>query len=250
MTKESGIIMSGDHPAKVIAGTKTMTRRTYGLELINKPPQSMVDWRFVGMTAPDTAHFKAANGHGDIRLVCPYGGVGDLLWLKETHYRYGYWEHSFITPTGREGWRFVSVGKEILYLEQKPTDSIRKSGEHGLGWYKRPSIFMFRSDSRIERTITALRPERLQEITEEDCMAEGIESRREEWVYQEANGNRHLMDCSTPIYKRYDNKGQYFDGNTYPETRSAGLSYLTLWDKLNGKKYPWAGNWWVWVIDW
>ncbi len=36
--KETGIIMSGDHPQKVLAGTKTMTRRTYGLEEVNKQP--------------------------------------------------------------------------------------------------------------------------------------------------------------------------------------------------------------------
>ncbi|MBA7714608.1 hypothetical protein ES703_123635 [subsurface metagenome] len=36
--KETGIIMSGDHPRKILDGTKTMSRRTYGLEKINDMP--------------------------------------------------------------------------------------------------------------------------------------------------------------------------------------------------------------------
>jgi hypothetical protein len=26
-------------------------------------------------------------------------------------------------------------------------------------------------------------------------------------------------------------------------------AYASLWDKINGKKYPWSSNPWVWVIS-
>ena len=74
---------------------------------------------------------------------------------------------------------------------------------------------MFRCDSRIERIITGLRAERLQEITEEDALLEGV-----------------------------------YGDESY-EQATPTMCYEALWDSLNAKRgYPWAGNWWVWVIDW
>ena len=87
---------------------------------------------------------------------CPYGMIGDRLWVRET------WAN---LPE-------LSPEKTLVY---KATD--RK------GWLEyetetikwKPSIFMFRKYSRILLEITHLKIERIQDISEEDAIAEGIE---------------------------------------------------------------------------
>lgn len=79
-----------------------------------------------------------------------------------------------------------------------------------------PSIFMPRWASRITLEITNVRVERLQEISEEDAKAEG---------------------CS-PMY-----------GPGSSSKDAYRPAFQVLWDYINGKKYPWASNPWVWVIS-
>lgn len=79
--KETGIIMSGDHPSKCLDGTKTMTRRTWGLELINKDPDR---WELSMQNELGLWVFTDKHSDGHIVLKCPYGGVGDILIMRET----------------------------------------------------------------------------------------------------------------------------------------------------------------------
>ena len=64
--KETGIIMSGDHPKLILDGTKTMTRR------VIKPCSTAT--LFDG-SQPEWVFTMAK---------CPHGQVGDRLWVKET----------------------------------------------------------------------------------------------------------------------------------------------------------------------
>lgn len=83
-----------------------------------------------------------------------------------------------------------------------------------------PSIYMRRHESRLTFEIVSIRVERLQEITEEDAKKEGTQ----EWY----------PDPRKPNGAPYGtNKRRFQD----------------LWDSLNGKKYPWSSNPWVWVIE-
>jgi hypothetical protein len=75
----------------------------------------------------------------------------------------------------------------------------------------KPSIFMPHWASRITLEVTGVRVERLQEITEKDAISEGI------------------------ISSDYDKTYRY--------------AFSVLWDSINGKKYPWSDNPWVWVIE-
>ena len=114
-----GILFKGEMVRKILSDEKTQTRRAVN-------PQSMV-------------------GHvgGSVVDRCPYGAVGDRLWVRETWgLHYG-----------------------VVY---RATDTARPSG----GW--KPSIHMPRKFSRILLEITDVRVERLQKITHEDAVAEGI----------------------------------------------------------------------------
>ena len=86
----------------------------------------------------------------------------------------------------------------------------------------RPSIFMPRWVSRITLEITDVRVERLQDISEADAIAEGVE------YLPDVGGWRCYMN----------ERGGY----TYAVT-----SYRSLWESINGPG-SWAANPWVWVI--
>lgn len=88
--------------------------------------------------------------------------VGDRLWVKET----AWWGFD-----GLDGVDFLGfvADDECPYCPQHP-EAIRASHV-----YKVPSLFMRKGDSRILLEITALREERLQDITGQDAIAEGIE---------------------------------------------------------------------------
>ncbi len=162
--KQTGIIMSGNHPKLILDGTKTMTRRTWGLKEINRNPD---EWCFI----EEDNIWQFVNQTGSvINIKCPYGQVGSKLWVRETHYRYGHWVKNGLTKTGRQKWLFHADTKKIRFIKPSAGCCSTKTCR---GWFKRPSIFMPRWASRITRDITLLRVERLREISEADALAEG-----------------------------------------------------------------------------
>lgn len=215
MPKETGIIMSGDHPLKCLDRTKTLTRRTWGLEKINKDPDK---WQLVWFN-PRTGMAKFSvltmvsdqpgESHLDISeltIKCPYGGVGDRLWMRET------WRPAWaVNPGGMSGPGIQYKAGGAIYGRVEAGEKYPECQFPGAKWHS--SMFMDRWASRgLFEILPGLRPERLQEITAEDCRREGIDG-------------RGMLD---PYVKN---------------------DYKILWDLLNAKRgYPWAGNWWVWRI--
>lgn len=122
----------------------------------------------------------------------PYGQVGNVLWVRET------WS------TSARGWIYKADNPNAL--------------DNALALRWKPSIFMPKKACRLRLLIKSIRIERLQKITEEDALAEGVYQRAEE-----VNG-----------------------GVCYLET--ARYAFRTLWDSINGKG-SWDNNPWVWVIE-
>lgn len=214
--KERPILFQAPMVRALLAGTKTQTRREINWRRLHK---------VAGLPFPTKcklAWFNLINGwgldagDGMMRAVsCPYGAVGDRLWVKETFRVNGTMAGPRITYAGDEAQAFPSG------CPDECSDWIADDNH----W--RPSIFMRRYASRILLEITAVRVERLNAITGADAIAEGIEER---------------FDGQ---YLDYDWKLKGGSIHTYGDPRE---SYRSLWQSINGRG-SWALNPWVWVIE-
>ena len=220
--KERPILFSGAMVRAILAGRKTQTRR------VAKTVSSLPDGRgYICLQKPgfNTAlplvdgqwQWKPAAGddwrpYPRMEEYCPYGKPGDRLWVKET-----------FAPN--------SVGKimaQMLKAKEQPAIYYRATHEGSVAWRWRPSIFMPREASRITLEIVAVRVERLQKITGQDAIAEGIQP----YVTQTAT-------CTITSYHDY---------LTDKHDRAARNSYETLWRSINGPD-SWDANPWVWVVE-
>jgi hypothetical protein len=218
--KERPILMSGDNPRLILEGRKTQTRRIVKPQPIRQ--HHIVEAQGQAARNMDGApqfevrtHF--ATTHAVIQ--CPYGVAGDRLWVRETHYAFGAWKRNGLTKTGKQKWKFIHCFPEMngrqIQFPGSNTEVVKGKGQRG--YFKRVSIHMPRWASRITLEILKVRVERLQDISEEDAEAEGIDS-----GYLFDNGIR----TSTPFVS----------------------GYRHLWDSLHGKG-AWDKNPWVWVLE-
>jgi hypothetical protein len=173
--KERPILFSAPMVHAIIDDRKTQTRRVIKGRDIRIDNIGQVLHR---VQRADGNHLEA--------LACPYGQPGDRLWVRET------WSMSGNGPFYR-------------------TD-VRQPETVHYAW--KPSIFMPRWASRITLKITAVRAERLQDISEEDAIDEGCDGMNPE--------SHHEW--------------------------SAVDEYRNLWDSINSKTHPWDTNPYVWVI--
>lgn len=107
-----------------------------------------------------------------------------------------------------------SLIPESAPIEYKATDLPFHIGK------SRPSIFMCRWMSRITLEIKDIRVERLKDLSEEDAQAEGCVN------------DVVLVDGGS------DYKGLY-----------ARERFMDLWNSINGKRFPWDSNPWVWAVE-
>lgn len=149
--KERPILFSGPMVRAILAGTKTQTRR-------------VVKERHIDAAPP--VHFFQY-----LRENCPYGQPGDRLWVREA------WQGPLLESEEQEDEfrQSPDIYKKPGFCAYRATDTLDAIDADGreLGW--RPSIHMPRWASRILLEITAVRVERLHDITEADAQAEGVE---------------------------------------------------------------------------
>lgn len=172
--KESPIIFSGPMVLAILDGRKTCTRR-----LVTVP------WKGRRRALPYEPYWLDADG----RLVMadasgkehPAEDVltrwrpGMRLWVKET-------------------WAILKGnGIRTVYRAdgEEPRTGWTPSERAAVRFRWRPSVFMPREHSRILLGVTAVRIERLQSITEDDALAEGVESAVDYVaLWDEINGDR------------------------------------------------------------
>jgi hypothetical protein len=206
--KETPILYKTEMVRAILDGRKTKTRRMNGLKEINENPN---DW---GIARNNMDGYISFCNNKTFEIICiksPFGQPGDLLWVRET----------FADLKGM-GFSKDDFPNLISYKANCKSESLEIAKEYGVKW-KAP-IFMPKTACRLWLKITDIRIERLQDITEEDAIEEGVT--RDVWI---RNG------IST---------------NFEPDS---GLNYRQgfkiLWDSINKKTHSWETNPWVWVVE-
>jgi hypothetical protein len=216
--KERPILMSGPMVRAILEGRKTQTRRIVKPQPSVHDAEPLVRSDFHGPARWFDGH-RAGSWNGGNPILCPYGEPGDRLWVKET---FAYSEGE-VMMTSYERRPVGSKLPMIAYRANMPDLREPPCGKH---W--KPSIFMRRALSRITLEITGVRVERLQDISEDDAVAEGI--------------GRHIKH-GTEWFDFYP-IDEEFPGST----TVAKDSFQSLWESINGSD-SWAENPWVWVIE-
>lgn len=216
--KERPILFTGQMVRAILDGRKTETRRIVKPEPAYpnafdclRREQSDVNQR-VYIFQPNA---QMASDYWKMPFV-----KGDLLWVKETH---------FVEITGDftydvEGLKLSQWAPELIkeaIIHYRATTELKNPDD----WRWCASIHMPRWASRITLQVVSVHAERLQDITDEGAIAEGMDPEG---------------SC------RQD---QYTDGSyarSYTELSPRDL-YAELWDRINGEG-SWALNPWVWVI--
>lgn len=134
--KKRPIIFSGPMVKAILDDRKTQTRRLFKFRETNQPP-----------SAPD--RFNPEH----VTQPCPYGQPGDRLWVRET-------------------WQMCPKCALFDYRADVNRPNHCRHCDATLGRWC-PSIYMPRWASRITLEITSARVERLQDISPDDCRAEG-----------------------------------------------------------------------------
>lgn len=210
--KSRPILFSAPMVRALLAGTKTQTRR------IVKPQPPLGCSYAINGAESHACCFATDNSSvwvpptptsNDHRIACPHGAPGDRLWVKETWWTDSHWHG--VKPTKLPQPGPDKPGAQIHYAA---TSEVVPDG------FLRPSLFMRRWMSRITLELTAVRVERLQDISEADAVAEGV-------------------DSTMPFLWRADE----WQNKTPNVARYAGL-----WELINGPG-SWAENPWVWCVS-
>lgn len=161
------ILFNAEMVRAILAGKNSQTRRLMKPQPPNGDSPIAVEWfspevakRGQLVPGPETFGTYGDSWH----LKCPYGAPGDRLYVKETH--------AILTMMdGAEvcAYKATCEDGEFDYLNPCTGNVHRIKVEK---W--RPSIHMAKRASRIKLEITDIGVERLQEITRDDAIAEGI----------------------------------------------------------------------------
>lgn len=164
--KERPILFSGAMIRALLSGAKTQTRRivkakdsdssrciTMPMLMKNVNEWRVQDGRWFGIDGYDTLVF----------CDCPYGNVGDLLWVRESHALLTMMDGAKVCA-----YRANCKDNTFNYVDELTGTVHCVSVDR---W--RPSIHMPRVASRITLKVTDVRVERLQCITNADALKEG-----------------------------------------------------------------------------
>lgn len=186
MKKEKPILFSTEMVRAILGGRKTQTRR----------PVSTSDFLKFLTTGKPSQRYDA-----------------DVLWVRET----------WCDPTG-EGYPIVYKADMPQYWDADETShgEAVELTEKDFKW--KPSIHMPREFSRMKLAVESVEIDRLQDISEDDAKAEGVQP------YEQLNSDLPSFLCQE-LGVRYK------------------PAFSFLWDSIYEEQgFGWDNNPWVWVI--
>ena len=191
------MLFSTEMVKALLEGRKTQTRR-----IVKEAIGWDANWKISKKT--ETSHCMCCGSQYSLPYFKPQISLGDIIWVRETF--------------GEDFLEISESGVICHYLYR--ADDFETPAD---GWS--PSIFMPKSACRLFLKVTNVRVERLQDISDFDSIAEGIE----------------IMD-DYPTYRNYLKFG---GGHGY---NFSHYSYFSLWDSINGKGAA-DKNPYVWVYE-
>ena len=209
--KEIPVLFNGAMVRAILDDRKTQTRRI----VKRQPPgvYSVVKWTQAG-----DLWYPSSSGSisGLPAERSPLGKPGDRLWVREAHAWVDYLVGSELEDPVCVA--FAADNRAFSFAGKKPV----QLDTYGWPWDRikyRPSIHMPRWAARLFLGVADVRIERLQDISEEDARAEGVDRNEGKWVDE--------------------------DGRTRSSYR---LAFQRLWISVYGAA-SWAANPWVWVTE-
>lgn len=202
--KQHGALFTKENRLAIRDYRKNMTRRIpASFKEVN---EHIEEWEFEKLTCMNSiAIFCSVKDGHHIFVKIPWS-IGDELYIKEPHYLYGFWGIEEIKGKSRAVFH-PNRGICPKYPDSNPASFEVSPNKATVGFFLRSPLFMPKWAARDWLRVTDLKVERLQEISEEDCVAEGITT-------------------------------------VWPKNEMCG-DYVYLWNRINGKKHPWARNEWV-----
>lgn len=214
--RERGMIFNAEMVRAILNGSKTQARRIvkpqyqHESQQLVKCEDGLFRWWIKGAQMP----------HGG-PINQKHGKVGDRIWVRETFAK------------------GLCTKSTLAYRATHKPEDLEGGFWETIKWT--PSLHMPRWASRILLEITNMRVERLQDISDEDCIAEGIIPVSIE------------RDLDHQFWRDYRLSG---DGTFCVNTPRE--SFESLWKSVRGKSFDseedtgpgsWYSNPWVWVIE-
>lgn len=214
--KERPILFSGEMVRAILEGRKSVTRRVIKPQPVLANDGLWDYWKggeWQGAVDPGDGRFNFIQ-------CCPYGMPGDRLWVREA---WGSGDR-FIYEGEQDPPRIVVYRADGAAMNYAHDDDgyFIEAQDWNLNLVKwRPSIHMPRWASRITLEVVDVRVERVQEISDEDVLAEGVSA-------SQAVG---VVVPGSDI--------------TYPS-----LMFRDLWNSINaGRGFGWDADPWVWCVE-
>jgi len=204
------ILFNTEMVQAILEGRKTVTRRIMKPQPLFKTSRKYI---FADETCP-----KKFEDCDNIFDVYQYQ-VGDILYVRETWGNWSYDNQESNAVYYQYRADYPSGAKTYMYDEAHECDLPK--------WH--PSIHMPKEAARIFLKVTDVRVERLQDVTEEQAIKEGIGSLFLDYIAYSGD-----LKYSVPM-----------------EHETLAIEqFELLWDSINLKRgYGWETNPWVWVIE-
>lgn len=239
--KERPITFTAESVLGILAGTKTQTRRVIKW----KPYTPGYSLNFSGLEAgyyhtgmPSSGWVLRSRGAGGCwndrtkPLHCPFGLVGDGLWVRET------WKTSWDPTTSIDGIKYKA--NDAFIPMENSREAWMQARLPGMEHPWRSPRFLPRWASRISLVAMEVRVQRLQDISEGDARAEGLAA--------------ITKDGQTVKYGKPDRDGlPGTDDEGWPWQEwdvDPRKTYARLWNHINGRRTgcAWDANPWVWAL--